>query len=934
MIGQDDPLSMIRALDKIRKNSSEREYQLVIEVLRNSRLFKRDSITGYFVKECPNILNKDLVYPPQNLVEIINENRDKLWSIVSEYEELLAEVCLKNYSESMRVVNRLIDSGGVSLFLIRVLYFMRNHFSQRDSASVTVNEVLSRIRIDRTSYLQKVIKELSNPRTDYLTICKKIYRIEEKTPISIVSKSFVDHIPRSFKEFKWCLAANYSFSLVDAFLYLCSMRRLGNNFTSRYEGVDEDLVRLFDQLSEVRFVPDMFYDMGSDSADTEFFKETFLLIEINSVFRYKTVHGSLYNENEVADHGRLPFERDIIRDYFKNVSKLRDIRSAEDKEAVSLIEYVPGVNKFLENSTALLFHIERTSGDIEDEESYFVELMSMTKDIGLTTATYHLDRLAENGRAEDFKLVVACLRSIKDSGMIAEHDLRRLIQDVTVSLHGSDIISLLDYMYSVSPSVTEHLIHLCDEMFLSKLFDVIKIPNDAIWTRARILEWYGEKTNDQSFVERAKNLRIDVQINREKGTIDDSRIYVDPLKYTQWLNDNIINNALILLDDISNSGYLPTLNINWAGAESGLSAVDQLASLLLKSYREFCNNKYFGIASYLGRRIRHGTFKGTGMKEVREMRKSSKYQELFEFSEFRLYFDDWLSRYEEMFDRLASDCLHIQSKTKPDGIISCYITSTNKIKIANYMVKEVIESYVRNDNSLEIPYIITDYCWRLVEEDLVAVRKDLMSVKAKWAVFGYNGKFIEVLKSKGLNEFCQEINTITADRFRTISSWFSKPSIASPSADLHLLFRAVVSEIKSYFSDFEPDVIYEQGELVITGGAYFVIYDALYIIIYNAAKYGDPTGKLLFEVKYDLASELKRVRISITSDISKQDSMERIKRDVEYAASLNFDDAHLIEGRSGIKKLKRMEYDKCIYDVDFCYGDSTLSVCFDFGVDY
>jgi hypothetical protein len=40
MIGQDDPISMIRALDKIRKTASQKDYQLVIEILRDSAIFK------------------------------------------------------------------------------------------------------------------------------------------------------------------------------------------------------------------------------------------------------------------------------------------------------------------------------------------------------------------------------------------------------------------------------------------------------------------------------------------------------------------------------------------------------------------------------------------------------------------------------------------------------------------------------------------------------------------------------------------------------------------------------------------------------------------------------------------------------------------------------------------------------------------------------
>ena len=934
MIGQDDPISMIRALDKIRKTASQKDYQLVIEILRDSAIFKGGEITSNFIKACPKLINEPVSETPENIIKIFNENRSRLLFLLAEYAKLLTEVSFGRYQNAMKIASELVGAEGVSCFLIRTLFFIRNHISHKPKDEFSVDEILENIRIDRASYLPKVIKELSNPRTDYLTITKKISRIKEMTPVGIISESFVDHVPRTHGQFLERLAANYAFSLIDAFLFLNSMSRTNIYFLEQQKDQDQRLSEAFNIISKIRLEQDSIYDRDSDSADTEFFKEAFLLIEMESVFNYKTIHGSLYNDRENSENERLPFERQLIGQYFKNLKKLSELTNCTDRRGINLEVYRPSMNSFLENSTALLYYVEQKSGDLNEEESSFVESMSFTKDIGLTTPIHYLNSMSENAQTEEFKLVIACLRSIKDNRIKAEHALRKSIQSVTTSLHDSNIISLLGYLYNISPAVTEHLIHICDEMFLSKLFDIIEIPNEAIWTRAKMLEWYGEKTDDHAFIERAKNLRIDVQINKEKGTIDDSRIYVDPLKYTQWLNDNVINNGLVLLDDIVGSGNTYSLSINWGNVDSGLSAGDQLGSILMNSYREFCNNKYFGIASYLGRRIRHGTFKGTGMKEVKELRTSTQYKKLFECDDFCSYFDLWLEKYEEMFDRLAKDYLHIKSSKKPDGIIACELGSSNKIKIANYMVKEIVDSYVRNDNSLEIPYIITDYCWRLVEEDLIAVRKNLMSIKSRWAVFRYSGKSSDNLKNKGLNEFCQELNTITADRFRTISSWFSKPSIASPSADMHLLFRAVVSEIKSYFPNFEPVIRFDQDELVITGGAYFVIYDALYIIIYNAAKYGDQKGRLFFEIKYDFETRSNRVEICIRSDIAKEDSIKKIEESVEYAASLNFEDAHLIEGRSGIKKLKRMEYDKCIHNVNFIYGDETLSVCFEFGVDY
>jgi hypothetical protein len=71
-----------------------------------------------------------------------------------------------------------------------------------------------------------------------------------------------------------------------------------------------------------------------------------------------------------------------------------------------------------------------------------------------------------------------------------------------------------------------------------------------------------------------------------------------------------------------------------------------------------------------------------------------------------------------------------------------------------------------------------------------------MESKARCAVFRFDGHVGSRAQQREIQEFCQELNAITADKFRMISAWFNKPSIASPAADVVLLFKAVVSEVK------------------------------------------------------------------------------------------------------------------------------------------
>lgn len=65
--------------------------------------------------------------------------------------------------------------------------------------------------------------------------------------------------------------------------------------------------------------------------------------------------------------------------------------------------------------------------------------------------------------------------------------------------------------------------------------------------RASLHEWMARFTNEKYYLQRARAVRIDHQINRVRNEIDDHRIYVDPMRFTSWIEDEMmieLNGAL------------------------------------------------------------------------------------------------------------------------------------------------------------------------------------------------------------------------------------------------------------------------------------------------------------------------------------------------------------------------------------------------------
>jgi hypothetical protein len=252
------------------------------------------------------------------------------------------------------------------------------------------------------------------------------------------------------------------------------------------------------------------------------------------------------------------------------------------------------------------------------------------------------------------------------------------------------------------------------------------------------------------------------------------------------------------------------------------------------------------------------------------------------------------------------------------------------------MFKEICNSYFVHKYSAGIPYIITDYCWRCVEEDLKIIRKKLGEFRSKYGTFVFDFKELNVNEKKLIQEFCHEINTKITDKFRTIITWFNKPSIASPSANLVLLFKAVLSEVKDRVEGFNPRVKIniDESRFTLSGGLYFVLYDAMNILIFNAAKHGKKDGALEFLV--DDSFSANSIKLSIVSETNSFNDLVLAQTRINECLSKNFENAHIVEGESGIKKLKQMEEEGYIREVNYSFSNNSneITATFIFDVSY
>lgn len=923
--------SLQNGLDKIRINCDHDDYKKSLLLIRSDPNFIENEYGQLFNYTCPRALKHSAQYTIGEIRSQIELNRVKLSAVIDLAIEVVVELKSGNFISALGKCDELRKSEGVSIFLIRVISYVVNRYQllKIDDKEVLakVDKLKSDIKISKSQFIWEVISQLSNLRTSHMTICKRINELDSKLENGYIAKYFINPVPGSQKIYEKTASAFFSFSLLDAYLYISLIQDLEIDFLTK-DKINIHLRNKFSSLSNVDFQPLEMYERIDEDTSYYYLRECFLFIEQKRAFKFLSIHGhyySYYNNQKV-----LPlFHRQLINNYFSELRSLTDLRSKVcESITIEWDKYSGESCGMLENSSALVHLITRKEGLLkEDEQIEFVKLMTFTKDIGEICHPAYLENISFNAKNELVKLVAQCLITIHRKKQYAEHDLRSTIQEYCIGYFNGDLIRLLECLYYESPAVTEHLLIICNETFLSKLFHLMERPVDALKLRADMLEWFGKLKKDERYIERAKTLRVDIQINKEKGTIDDSRIYVDPLKFSQWFEDSMVSKFTMDLDNliISNAN-----NLNMEAFIKGktIGPWDDVIEHIFSCYKEFCDNKAFGIASYLGRRIRHGTFKGTAESGMKDFAKDKQYNLLFEDREFSKKYNAWLNDYFLMVELLVKDSLQIKSKKKPSGLITTEIDTSYKKKVAKLLVHDILSIYSKDTGVVQLPSIIIDYCWRMVEYDLATTRKLLSEKKSSHGVFSFSPKCSDAHTKRLYSKFIQDVNSSTGHKFRLMASWFNKPSYASPSTDIYLLFNAVISEVKDRVTDFRPEVDAGDKSFSVNGGTYYVIYDALSVLIYNAAYHGKKDGRILFLVTHD--EDEDSIKIDLKTELVSFQEMLKAKQKIENALANSDEDAYVIENNSGIKKIKKLEREGSISNVDFYVLEEHLLLCFNF----
>jgi len=554
---------------------------------------------------------------------------------------------------------------------------------------------------------------------------------------------------------------------------------------------------------------------------------------------------------------------------------------------------------FATRSAIFNYWLHKSEGQIGFEKKDLLTLMGLTQELARTVPIKPTRAAARLTQDQLVRLILLLLLAKRSKNELDSFHLRKLLEEIAFRDHEGSLVKLVSAYETTHPYVAEYIYDIATEDFLAKLNKIAPHRADIPEIRASLHEWMAAFRKDEYFLQRARAVRIDHQLNRVRNEIDDHRIYVDPSRFSSWLEDEMM---------IELNGALTSTGTGKKGVS--VNCDETLLSLVItESYNTFCSNAVFGIASYIGRRIRHGTFHGHLYSSViHSIERNSKFHALLRTSQFAEKWDGWKSRYNKAVEAIIRDRLHVHSKAKPLGLLQPEVYGPGKQEILSAAVKNISTNYIETNSVAGIDQTIIDYCWRLAESDLAVVTKYLRAQQTPLKNLGFLEN--EVLpaalprEAKLAEAFQRELELLIDRKLAAMFGWFKRPTIVAPKASVSLLFDAIVAEVKDTIPDFalqadDP----AEGEDELVGSVYHLVYDSLAVVVTNAAKHGDRTRPARRRFQISQGRD-KRLVVEITSSISTSEDPKEVSAIIEQRKRADFQDANLYQGKSGISKLK------------------------------
>lgn len=897
----DGDANVIGRLVQLRGTLGKAQSDALDAILNSSRHEKAVQASSPFPKK-PPFVDTIRPYHAIDLVKLLNSieasafaHRERLLGIANALHQIDTAYARGDVDLSRDLIVQAIDRDGWSHALLRRIVLIRENLPDGQVDEI-IEDLLQWADLNAVA-VASVIHSYSLDQS-ILTIKKSILNIADRGAVNrysrAISKIPVQPFCRSVDELSSFLSEIEKCSLIDAIILAKFNAHL---FTiESYPALAQVAASLGDHSLFDKLVA-TFDDTDTESEYT-FFKQCSAWLEYEPVRRYRILLDHYFDASreEVSDvHEALA---DTLPGWVGDAT-LADLVGTKpftkhQHPTLAKLE----LSGFATRSAIFNYWLHASEGQIGFEKSDLLKLMGLTRDLARTVPIKAARTAASLTRDQLVRLILLLLLAKRSKNELDSFLLRKLLEEIAFKDHEGSLVKLVSFYEASYPYVSEYIYEIATEDFLAKLNKIAPHRADIPEIRASLHEWMATFRKDEHYLQRARAVRIDHQLNRVRNEIDDHRIYVDPSRFSSWLEDEMM---------IDLNSALTSTGTGKKGVS--VNCDETLLSLVMtQSYNTFCSNAIFGIASYIGRRIRHGTFHGHLYSSViNALERNPKFFPLFQTQQFVDKWGMWKNRYSRSVEAIIRDRLHVYSKAKPLGLLQPETYGPGKQEILSAAIKNISTNYVETNSVEGIDQTIIDYCWRLAESDLADVTKFLRAQQTPLKDLIFLER--EVLPAsvpadaKLADAFQRELELSIDRKLAAMFGWFKRPTIVAPKASVSLLFDAIVAEVRDTFPDFtlQADDAGE-GEDELVGAVYHLVYDSLAVVVANAAKHGDRARPAMRKFQI-IQGKHKRLVVEITSLICISEDPKEVSGVIEQRKKADFQDANLYQGKSGISKL-------------------------------
>jgi hypothetical protein len=905
---------VINQLSSLRGKLGEAQSEALEAILSNPTLIKAAKKAKPFPKKPPF---SDSLYVSretdlQDMLASIEVNTkthiERLKKLGDALQRIDALYVNKKIDSCCDVIVETIETYGWSHALLRRIILIRESLPED-----TVNDRIEDLVI-LAGIKGVVVSSLIHtyaPDQSILLIKKSILNIADRGLVNrytrVLSKLSVQPFASSVQDLASFLREVMNCSLIDAIILL--------KFNIHFFEIGD-----FPSIAEVALElgkPELFesilrtYDASSSDGESLFYKQSSVWLEYEPIRQYRILIDNYYDASREQTEG-LPPELHRALQSLVGTTGLPNLVSGKqftkhDYPALATLEIAGKTSR----SALFNYWLTESEGQIGFEKDDLLTLMGLTTDLPRTVPIKPTRIAAKLAKDELVKLILLLLLAKRSKNELDSFHLRKLFEDIAFKNHDGCLVKLVEFHEKSHPAVAEYIYDIATEDFLAKLSKIAPDRADIPEIRASLHEWMARFTGDEVYLQRARAVRIDHQINKVRNEIDDHRIYVDPSRFGSWIEDEMMMEI---------SGALTSTGAGKKGVS--VTCDEAVISLVMSQcYHAFCSNSVFGIASYIGRRIRHGTFHGHLYSHViNSIERAEKFKSLFANTQFISKWSTWKDKYNNDIERIISDRLHVYSKSKPNGLLTPDVNTSSKQDILASAVASISKNYTETMSTADITQDITEYCWRLAELDL---RNIIRYLKAQQTPLK-NKKFLEeelvpaaaLIDPRLADTFRRDLELSIDRKLSTMFGWFKRPSIVAPKASVAMLFAATVAEVKDTITDFDPqegDSSAEDIELV--GNFYHLVYDSLAIVVGNAAKYADRSKPLKRNFQI-VPGKTKRLIVEICSSIKPTDNPSTVSANIETRKEADYQDANMYDKKSGISKLLLLASNRQDFELD------------------